>query len=205
MTNHYIRASGLWFQHAAARRRLAKKRARQMHCWKFQHAAARRRLVEKRPNSQNRSNVSTRSRPKAAGRDSGARPSFYRRFQHAAARRRLAYTKWLKLLESLFQHAAARRRLGFASGEAFVRHLFQHAAARRRLAQQPHPRRHIAHVSTRSRPKAAGSFFLSFGFLSSGFNTQPPEGGWKVGITALPGLFWFQHAAARRRLAKSYA
>ena len=32
------------------------------------------------------------------------------------------------------------------------------------------------------------------------FNTQPPEGGWKGLITALPGLFWFQHTAARRRL-----
>ena len=38
-------------------------------------------------------------------------------------------------------------------------------------------------VSTRSRPKAAGSFFFSFLLHSDSFNTQPPEGGWAISKT----------------------
>ena len=81
-------------------------------------------------------------------------------------------------------------------------------------------------VSTHSRPKAAGSKTSSLVPLNGGFNTQPPEGGWRHcrpdfckssvvsthsrpkaagGIVAL--IFvnrrWFQHTAARRRLAVS--
>ena len=33
------------------------------------------------------------------------------------------------------------------------------------------------------------------------FNTQPPEGGWQIFLTAFAVLFPFQHTAARRRLA----
>ena len=35
-------------------------------------------------------------------------------------------------------------------------------------------------VSTHSRPKAAGSDDLSLSWVIDCFNTQPPEGGWKV-------------------------
>ena len=38
--------------------------------------------------------------------------------------------------------------------------------------------------------------------LTSGFNTQPPEGGWTTGVIPLF-LSGFQHTAARRRLAVS--
>ena len=51
-------------------------------------------------------------------------------------------------------------------------------------------------VSTHSRLKAAGFGDQSVAAFHDCFNTQPPEGGWKVGITALLGLFWFQHPAA---------
>ena len=33
------------------------------------------------------------------------------------------------------------------------------------------------------------------------FNTQPPEGGWKVKVSSFQSSRWFQHTAARRRLA----
>ena len=33
-------------------------------------------------------------------------------------------------------------------------------------------------VSTHSRPKAAGATRTTKLFISKGFNTQPPEGGW---------------------------
>ena len=56
--------------------------------------------------------------------------------------------------------------------------LFQHTAARRRLVYFADLLTRYRDVSTHSRPKAAG---LSIAFLIavlSGFNTQPPEGGW---------------------------
>ena len=57
----------------------------------------------------------------------------------------------------MFQHTAARRRLENITVFWFSIFLFQHTAARRRL------------VLT----------FLVLSRLKVGFNTQPPEGGWK--------------------------
>ncbi len=58
-------------------------------------------------------------------------------------------------------------------------------------------------VSTHSRPKAAGIAKCNGNPLEKGFNTQPPEGGWRQET-----LMWvisrrFQHTAARRRLVSS--
>ena len=98
---------------------------------------------------------------------------------------------------------------------------FQHTAARRRLGGYGDKGRFYRHVSTHSRPKAAGSTPSSNSNPSAGFNTQPPEGGWTSHITkkAAPTVsthsrpkaagtarysfktkFGFQHTAARRRL-----
>ena len=55
---------------------------------------------------------------------------------------------------------------------------FQHTAARRRLG--------------------GSKYRFDFGYC---FNTQPPEGGWKVSVMCHPVLRVFQHTAARRRLA----
>ena len=56
------------------------------------------------------------------------------------------------------------------------------------------------HVSTHSRPKAAGVILFAHRLNISCFNTQPPEGGWeRLGIVAKDAL-QFQHTAARRRL-----
>ncbi len=56
------------------------------------------------------------------------------------------------------------------------------------------------HVSTHSRPKAAGKLSSHSGQYSIGFNSQPPEGGWFLPSfrTVFPRLF--QLTAARRRL-----
>ena len=121
----------IWFQHTAARRRLAKKRGKGHAEFLFQHTAARRRLVPHPDTVRLDWLVSTHSRPKAAG--STPRPSSHpRMFQHTAARRRLvAQNKhkkgatcfntqppeggWLKTaahqIDRWFQHTAARRRL----------------------------------------------------------------------------------------------
>ena len=55
---------------------------------------------------------------------------------------------------------------------------FQHTAARRRLG--------------------LGTVDI---VITSGFNTQPPEGGWLISLVRRVFAFEFQHTAARRRLA----
>ena len=55
---------------------------------------------------------------------------------------------------------------------------FQHTAARRRLVGFGSYFCLYGLVSTHSRPKAAGRFVALITLIRSGFNTQPPEGGW---------------------------
>ena len=76
------------FQHTAARRRLDYQNRLQSWAAGFQHTAARRRLAILKPRVDKHGNVSTHSRPKAAGRTQ--RPAHNQSsFQHTAARRRL--------------------------------------------------------------------------------------------------------------------
>ena len=60
-------------------------------------------------------------------------------------------------------------------------------------------------VSTRSRPKAAGLLVAVPLVRLDGFNTQPPEGGWRITAKEAKELTKFQHAAARRRLVEQSA
>ena len=76
-----------------------------------------------------------------------------------------------------FQHTAARRRLLIFLLWLHTVTLFQHTAARRRLHELPQAARIAQVVSTHSRPKAAAPNCLRRDNQSSGFNTQPPEGG----------------------------
>ena len=55
---------------------------------------------------------------------------------------------------------------------------------------------YIFKVSTHSRLKAAGSFSLPPARCRRRFNTQPPEGGWKIAHTDTQRRFMFQHTAA---------
>ena len=55
-------------------------------------------------------------------------------------------------------------------------------------------------VSTHSRPKAAGLLPSHPAGNHRRFNTQPPEGGWVQTKTVMTSLLVFQHTAARRRL-----
>ena len=144
-------------------------------------------------------------------------------FQHTAARRRLVY--WFRFNPDGI-HVSTHSRpkaAGLPSHARRCRSVFQHTAARRRLACHRLGQRLQTLVSTHSRPKAAGqrgaimrpfkhrfntqppeggwraerstvSFFR-------GFNTQPPEGGWLSFFNYLLTFNWFQHTAARRRLA----
>ena len=123
--------------------------------------------------------VSTHSRPKAAGYAmyQGAEES--RVFQHTAARRRLPKRTtalhprlgfntqppeggcpWFKLAmhdDGMFQHTAARRRLSRLLPLTCALAMFQHTAARRRLVN-----------------------LVVFLTPVICFNTQPPEGGWRL-------------------------
>ena len=84
----------------------------------------------------------------------------------------------------VFQHTAARRRLDLPkveemSSQEVSTHSRPKAAGNRlRGLQRP------VQVSTHSRPKAAGGFRPSQYQVGRGFNTQPPEGGWKGLCTA---------------------
>ena len=122
------------FQHTAARRRLAAIIGMTVIFSKFQHTAARRRLAKNGLPFNPYKDVSTHSRPKAAGtflntvnqtaivsthsRPKAAGTNYYynklliHRVQHTAARRRLDHSLPSACCVAKFQHTAARRRLG---------------------------------------------------------------------------------------------
>ena len=122
----------------------------------FQHTAARRRLGCYYNRHISVCQVSTHSRPKAAGQDNFGQTA-PAEFQHTAARRRLGLDKQTIGYRLRFQHTAARRRLVWEVKKSaekkisfntqppeggwiyFYFHflfppVFQHTAARRRLA-----------------------------------------------------------------------
>ena len=122
----------------------------------FQHTAARRRLGNQVIHDRQSRNVSTHSRPKAAGFSDGlcrcqnccfnTQPpeGGWENSQDATTKivvsthSRPKAAGFLRsanqLKQSMFQHTAARRRLGLVSTHNCLRQLFQHTAARRRLA-----------------------------------------------------------------------
>ena len=145
--------------------------------------------------------VSTHSRPKAAGTARCSRPIALISFNTQPPE-----GGWLRIFStslkfSSFQHTAARRRLGEQGHCHAAQKRFQHTAARRRLAKLAVLFRFWPRVSTHSRPKAAGKVVRCIGrngmfqhtaarrrldccprvaALHTGFNTQPPEGGWPM-------------------------
>ena len=146
--------------------------------------------------------VSTHSRPKAAGLYNFHYISRLRWFQHTAARRRLEQIYQYRPCLELFQHTAARRRLVVDFGISSL--------CFRSFNTQP--------------PEGGWQMRLSPKCGCSRFNTQPPEGGWMhcshkhpsqpyVSTHSRPKAagrlnkiqagfcVWFQHTAARRRLA----
>ena len=90
----------------------------------------------------------------------------------------------------VFQHTAARRRLGRLRIRTDYKLSFQHTAARRRLGIPLPFEAEIDIVSTHSRPKAAGLSAGSLPCWQTGFNTQPPEGGWLWKACLLTGLIY---------------
>ena len=168
----------------------------------FQHTAARRRLAIYMMLNSFFKQVSTHSRPKAAGSLMCMVQTVFV-FQHTAARRRLDTFGADCLNREKFQHTAARRRLGLHSWlfaempisfntqppeggwlrrctkPNAVRDAFQHTAARRRLASASAACHYRFVVSTHSRPKAAGGYAVVFILrLPVSTHSRPKAAGW---------------------------
>ena len=186
------------FQHTAARRRLdANNRVRHRLCG-FQHTAARRRLEIACPLQGQPRNVSTHSRPKAAGSSVHYQASHIV-FQHTAARRRLGCGQCRHIRRQPFQHTAARRRLAdrAANPANIVRFNTQPPEGGWADYQQ---QRHPAGVSTHSRPKAAGKR-QSKKRRKGKFQHTAARRRLATTGAGLCNAGMFQHTAARRRLA----
>ncbi len=173
-----------------------------MYCgWlSFQHTAARRRLAKCFNVFSLVSGFNTQP-PEGGWPISMQCKLLHHRFQHTAARRRLdPRILVLGLLRFVSTHsrpkAAGCPKIGFSSVKdsfntqppeggwlyiisACTKSLrFQHTAARRRLVTLSPDSGLADTVSTHSRPKAAGPVEKPSIPSVSGFNTQPPEGGW---------------------------
>ena len=143
----------------------------------FQLTAARRRLVAQSGAQQPPIQVSTHSRPKAAGRLFPSETKLNKQFQLTAARRRLG------------QHAAPRQQ----------HHRFNSQPPEGGWVWDLFGKSYVC-VSTHSRPKAAGHAEENGAGQAGGFNSQPPEGGWQAKQTPRRQSAPFQLTAARRRL-----
>ena len=130
------------------------------------------------------------------------------------------------LLYLRFQHTAARRRLDRRRGLAVQSRCFNTQPPEGGWNPTIRPIHITQHVSTHSRPKAAGRRYPCRSDTQTGFDTQPPEGGWPVRVSSPTFHTWrfntqppeggwlrirrwssntrlFQHTAARRRLVVS--
>ena len=121
-------------------------------------------------------------------------------FQHTAARRRLAANRPKPKLRKSFNTQPPEGGWFAASAVCVLYGLFQHTAARRRLDTEFVVQYSELLVSTHSRPKAAGCYIFCHVAHFACFNTQPPEGGWRLTLNNQKEKTMFQHTAARRRL-----
>ena len=125
--------------------------------WLFQHTAARRRLGKSNDSRKTCGEVSTHSRPKAAGSTVKEFLELFRRFNTQPPE-----GGWL------LSHQT----------ELYPRLVSTHSRPKAAGFQQQFTPICTGIVSTHSRPKAAGAVVLSWLYSLQGFNTQPPEGGW---------------------------
>ena len=82
----------------------------------------------------------------------------------------------------MFQHTAARRRLVDEAGaDKELLRVSTHSRPKA-AGDLLQANREALEVSTHSRPKAAGILGATTANASPRFNTQPPEGGWRIQI-----------------------
>ena len=121
--------------------------------------------------------VSTHSRPKAAGAVHGYAAGSGHVSTHSRPKAAGCRIWTLSNSCTRFQHTAARRRLGlvrFARAQGIG---FNTQPPEGGWNRPPVGKGRL-HVSTHSRPKAAGHAFCILLQHPKRFNTQPPEGGW---------------------------
>ena len=184
------RRSRWWpFQLTAARRRLDSCSTPRQYLKTFQLTAARRRLVRSVLSTNSRCNVSTHSRPKAAGLGSEFEPPPSSVSTHsrpkAAGRKQSFLGRGYGVSTHSRPKAAGLLIVVMASLNAF-----QLTAARRRLARGDN--RAAGHTSFNSQPPEGGwGLSASFAGIYWRFNSQPPEGGWSRGTPASSSSFGF--------------
>ena len=190
------------FQHTAARRRLVPHKVyRRYGTQRFNTQPPEGGWPRLHENAE-QSTVSTHSRPKAAG-ATYTRADIDRLFQHTAARRRLGDVHAFRtVLGTVSTHSRPK-----AAGTELYANTVQHNSVSthsrpKAAGQQMKAKLFEVLVSTHSRPKAAGSFWFvglsvskkfqhtaarrrlgiraKLSGLPTGFNTQPPEGGWSL-------------------------
>ena len=122
----------------------------------FQHTAARRRLVPALCKAVIRYNVSTHSRPKAAGGGLRRTCRYCAVSTHSRPKAAGSIAKIASRRSRVSTHSRPKA-AGSASSRIPRKNLFQHTAARRRLVLEVDFFVVIGLVSTHSRPKAAGS------------------------------------------------
>ena len=124
-------------------------------------------------------------------------------FQHTAARRRLGAVKESELVLTSVSTHSRPKAAGLLIYHTFVRERVSTHSRPKAAGYKPFMRFHYVGVSTHSRPKAAGPLPFRLPHPQNRFNTQPPEGGWACNTACCNSTSWFQHTAARRRLAGS--
>ena len=215
----------LAFQHTAARGRLEERTVVLILGLPFQHTAARGRLVNGDGKNQAVIDVSTHSRPRAAGL-SGWGTAAYLAYVSTHSRPRAAGIQLGKepLRDSVSTHSRPRAAGSFVL-ISINRNKFQHTAARGRLDLNHRISRWDIRVSTHSRPRAAGSSRLkTFQRCHVSTHSRPRAAGLLVlFLTVVHGVsthsrpraagpepssfpkeyILFQHTAARGRLAFS--
>ena len=144
----------------------------------FQHTAARRRLAIELTSQDFSVNVSTHSRPKAAGYIAINRLTHQKGFNTQPPEG--GWPSEIRQQSNVFFVSTHSRpkAAGSQAKSTYIISLFQHTAARRRLGSISDLTSTLTDVSTHSRPKAAGISATSVSRWQSRFNTQPPEGGW---------------------------
>ena len=146
-------------------------------------------------------------------------------FQHTAARRRLdsfthpkitfagfntqppegGWVSWFVFKRQIVVSTHSRpKAAGIDGTDEAIQSEFQHTAARRRLESPVHVIKDEAKVSTHSRPKAAGGFEAARKSTEAVSTHSRPKaaGSWSHSKTRK--CLWFQHTAARRRLARAW-
>ena len=188
------------FQHTAARRRLGRVWPVHGFRYMFQHTAARRRLVPVFERLFSDYEVSTHSRPKAAGKQSRIIIYFYKVSTHsrpkAAGFGRHSLTLSFVCVSThsrpkaagAYSYAAILPTVSFNTqppeggwGIGDLQDDFWDVSTHSRPKAAGSCSGgcvYRGHVSTHSRPKAAGNNGKPTVTKNGGFNTQPPEGGW---------------------------